>query len=130
MNNHYGDIRKASIFDLFSANDFRLVRAEDSNQSCGISEIYVKIYIKKPFAKNLSFSTQWDGELHGFVKCKYNLYEKTGFDNTVKITFSDWDNMFAVIFEDKEGNERPVYSVSHKDIEKLLEECIKPEKLD
>lgn len=129
MKKHYDNIQNSDLLDLFPAEDFRLVREEHRKIPCGVSEIPVIIDMKKPFSKMLSFKTPWDCELYGFVKCKKELFEKTGYDNTVKITVSDWDKKFTLIFEDQDGHEEPVYSVEKTALKELLENCRKPEKL-
>ncbi len=129
MKNHYENIKNSNLLDLFPIEDFRLVREEHRKIPCGISEIPITIDMKRTFSKMLSFKLPWDCELHGFVKCKKKLFEKTGYDNTVKITISDWDEKFTIIFEDEKGHEEPVYSVEKAEMKTLLENCIKPEKL-
>ncbi len=129
MGNHYENIRNANGLDLFPAKDFRLIAEENRVVPGGNSEIPVIIDMKADFAKTLSFPTPWDHELYGFLKCKASLYGKTGYDNTVKITLSEWDDRFTAIFEDKKGKEEPIYSIEKSDVKELLENCRKPDKL-
>lgn len=127
---HYNNIENADGMDLFPVEDFRLIPEEAREVPCGISEIPVKVDMHKKFAKSLSFKTSWDFELYGFVKCKKILFSKTGCDDTVSIHISDWDDKFIVIFENKDGDEKPVYSVKNDYVKNLLDKCIKPERLD
>ncbi|MFI3324597.1 MAG: hypothetical protein R3Y35_00305 [Clostridia bacterium] len=129
MKKHYDNILESELLDLFPSEHFRLVMTEDRKVPCGVSEIPVIIDMKKQFAKSLSFKTPWDCELFGFVKCKNTLFKKTGYANTVKITMSDWDDNFTLIFEDEDGNESPIYNMDKEYVKTLLEECIKPKKL-
>ncbi|MFI3206290.1 MAG: hypothetical protein R3Y33_03490 [Clostridia bacterium] len=127
MKKHYDNIQNSDLLDLFPSKDFRLIKEEHKKIPGGISEIPVIIDLKKPFAKTLSFKTPWDYELYGFVKCKQTLFQKTGYNNTVKITISDWDDKFTVVFEDKDGTESPIYSMEKDYVKQILEECRKPE---
>ncbi|MFI3313202.1 MAG: hypothetical protein R3Y62_04880 [Eubacteriales bacterium] len=129
MKKRYEHIEPKRMEELFPKEYFRLIPEAYKKIPGGATEIPVKVDLKKSFAKTLNFSVPWDGELYGFVRYKAELFEKTGYDNTVAITISDWDNQFTLIFEDDKGNEKPVYSTSKEDIKTLLEGCIKPEKL-
>lgn len=129
MKKRYQDIAPKRLEELFPTEYFRLIPEIYKVIPGGVTEIPVKIDMKKLFAKNLNFPVPWDGELYGFVRYKDELFAKTGYDNTVHITISDWDNQFTLIFEDDQGNEKPVYSTSKEDIKTLLEGCTKPPKL-
>ncbi|MFI3227596.1 MAG: hypothetical protein R3Y09_09320 [Clostridia bacterium] len=129
MTKRYDSVESVDMEKLFPSNYFRLINGVDRKMPKGYSEIPVKIYLKKNFVKDLSFKVPWDGELYGFVRNKVQLFEKTGYDNTVLITISDWEDKFTIIFEDAHGIEKPVYDVNYNEMKALLEECIKPEKL-
>lgn len=129
MTKPYESVDSVQISKLFPFDYFRLINSVDRKMPKGYSEIPVKMYLKKKFIKNLDFKVPWDGELYGFIRNKAQLFEKTGYDNTVLITISDRDDKFSVIFEDANGIEKPVYTVSCDEIKSLLEECIKPEML-
>lgn len=124
---HYENAADAKLSDIFSAEDFRLVPAEFKKAPCGYSEIFAEVDIKQDFAQKLSFDVPWDGELYGYLRNKSKLYSKLGKDTAVKVTLSDWDDKFAVIFEDKNGKEDPVFYVDPNEVKELLEKCMKPE---
>lgn len=129
MKKRYDHITPKEISQLFPAEYLRLVPEIYKKIPGGVTEIPVIIDMKKAFAKSLNFLVPWDGELYGFVRYKAELFEKTGYSNTVKITMVDWENHFTLIFEDDQGNEKPVYSAEKSDIKALLEACRKPEAL-
>lgn len=129
MTKRYEKIQKIELSKLFPVEDFRLVREEHRKIPGGISEIFIKVDLKKDFAKKLNFKAPWDGELYAFVKCKKELFKATGYDNTKKITITDWDDEFVIVFEDNKGHEEPIYSVEKNELKDLLENCRKPEKL-
>ncbi len=129
MAQRFEDVKKIDLAEIFQVKDFRLIREEHRKIKGGISEIPVKVDLKKEFAKSLNFKAPWDGEFYGFIKCKYDLFKKTGYDNTKRITIVDWDSHCVMIFEDDKGNEEPIYSASKDELKKLLENCRKPEKL-
>ncbi len=129
MKKHYTDITPKQISDLFPAEYLRLVPEAYKKIPGGVTEIPVVIDLKKTFAKSLNFPVPWDGELYGFIRYKAELFDKTGYDNTVKITMVDWENQFTLIFEDDKGNEKPVYSTNKADMKVLLEACRRPPSL-
>ncbi len=129
MKKRFDDVVEIKLSEIFAVNDFRLIREEHRNLLGGVSEIPISIDLKKDFAKSLDFEAPWDGELYGYIKCKKELFKKTGFDNTKKITIVDWDSHIIIIFEDEDGNEKPIYSVTKNELKYLLENCRKPEKL-
>ncbi len=126
MNKHYNDIELSSLNQIFPNKYFRLISSDFKKISYGISEIPVSIDLKKGFSKELSFKIPWDGELYGFVRNKSEIFKNIDSDKAVKLTISNWDNKFILIFEDEKGNPDKVFSVSKADIVKMLEECMKP----
>ncbi len=126
MKKHYERIIDADLLDLLPVEDFRLIKEEHRKVSVGISEIPVAIDMKAAFAKHLAFKVPWDGELYGALKRKQKLFEKIGCDDVVRLTIIDWDERFTLVFENKQGEERPVYSVEKAYIKNLLEHCRKP----
>lgn len=129
MKTHYAEIKNSDMLDLFPAEDIRLIRDQHKHIPGGISEISIKIDMKKAFAKKLSFKTPWDNEIFGFVKCKNKLFGKTGTQETAQITITDCDDSFTVIFEDTKGNESPVFKMDSDYVKNMLEACRKPESL-
>lgn len=129
MAKHYENIENSMLLELIPISDFRLIREEQRKIFHGYSEIPVTIDLKKTFADDLGFQVPWDNELYGFVKCKQKLFLKTGYDNTGKITISDWENKIILIFEGSDGTEGPIYAVEKTDLKELLEKCMKPKKL-
>ncbi len=129
MTKRYENVKSAELLDLMPVDDFRLVHEEQRKTVKGYSEIPVILDLKKAFAKTLNFKVPWDNELYGFLKCKKDLFAKTGYDNTAKITVSDWDDKIILIFEGTDGSEGPVYQIEKEYLKTLLDGCRKPEKL-
>lgn len=129
MSSRYVNIQKIELSKLFDVKDCRLIREEHRKIPGGISEIPIKFDIKKDFTSKLNFKIPWDGEVYAFVKGKKKLFGTTGYDNTRKITISDWDSHFVIIFEDDKGNEEPIYSAEKSDVKYLLENCRRPQTL-
>ncbi len=129
MTKRYEKIQAIELNKLFRVDNFRLIREEHRKVPGGISEIAIKVDLKKDFAKKLNFKTPWDGELYAFVNCKKVLFKTTGYDNTKKITISEWDEKFVVIFEDNNVHEEPIYSIDKVEFKHLLENCRKPDTL-
>lgn len=127
MTKRYDEIQPIVLAKFFAVDDFRMIRQADLEFPGGLSEIPIKVDLKKAFAKQLDFDAPWDGEMYAFIKCKQELFKKTGYDNTVQITMSDWEENITIIFEDAQGNEKPVYSTSKEELRYLLENCRKPE---
>lgn len=126
MTKRYSNILSSKLLELIPIMDFRLVHEEQKKSPKGCSEIPVIIDLKKSFTKTLSYPVPWDNELYGFMKCKKDLFAKTGYDNTAKITVSDWDNKIVLIFEGVDGSEGPIYEVEKENLKELLEGCRRP----
>lgn len=126
MTKRYENIQSSMLLELIPITDFRLVHEEQRKTPKGCSEIPVILDLKKSFAKKLNFSIPWDNELYGFVKCKKCLFAKTGYNNTAKITVSDWGKKIILIFEGGDGSEGPIYEVEQEYLKELLEGCRKP----
>ncbi len=129
MRKHYDNVAAGKLSELIPSNRFRLVDVLSRKQPHGISEIPVSIDLKKGFGKNLSFAIPWDGELYGFLRNKSLLFENIGADDIVRATINNWDDSFLLVFENKNGDEDPVYSVEKDEVIALLEECMKPQSL-
>ncbi len=126
MRKHYDEIKECKLSDIFLPNQFRLVNYEEKDVPHGISEIVVLMDLKKDFGKKLSYKIPWDGQLFGFVRNKKQIYKNIGTNTPKKLTISDWDDKCVFIFEDENGKEGPVFSVSKEEIADMLEKCIRP----
>ena len=126
---HYPKAKQATLESLFTSDYFRLIPTKLRELPHGISEIPVDIVLGKKFANSLSYEVPWDGGLYGFIRSKKLLFEKFSNDKIVKASICDWEDRFAVIFEDGKGKEDPVFFVKTEEVKKLLESCQRPKKI-
>ena len=65
----------------------------------------------------------WDGIIYGFVRGKKEIMEKLSGFEVKRITISDWDDKFQLLFEgEKETDEIPFF-VTGEEVRGLLENC-------
>lgn len=123
MANPYKNAPSAKLADFIPADKFWTILSQQRHIEGGVSEIPVEIHTKKPFADTLSFNIEWDGIVYGFVRGRNEISEKlSGFD-VKKITVSDWDDKFQLLFEgEKETDEIPFF-VTGEEVRELLENC-------
>ncbi|MGN1114168.1 MAG: hypothetical protein ACI4RC_03470 [Oscillospiraceae bacterium] len=123
---HYEYAKQAKLAEYFTPFNFRLIPSSVREMPHGISEIPIEIDIEKKFAKSLSYSTPWDGTIYGFVNNKKILLQKINKTEIKKISITDWEGSFGIIFESNDGKEDPVLIVSPEEVRTLLENCLKP----
>lgn len=123
MADSYRNAQSVRLADYIPADKFRTILSKQRHMEGGVSEIPVEIHTKKPFADTLSFNIEWDGIVYGFVRGRNEISEKlSGFD-VKKITVSDWDDKFQLLFEgEKETDEIPFF-VTGEEVRELLENC-------
>lgn len=123
MANSYKNAESVKLADYIGADKFRTILAEYRYFGGGVSEIPVEIHMKQPFADTLSFYVEWDGIVYGFVRGKKEISEKLSGFCVKRITLTDWDDKFQLLFEgESETDERPFF-VSCEDVRQLLESC-------
>lgn len=123
MADSYRNAQSVRLADYIPAEKFRTILSKQRHMEGGVSEIPVEIHMKKLFADTLSFYVEWDGIVYGFVRGKKEISEKlSGFD-VKRITVSDWDDKFQLLFEgEKETDEMPFF-VTGEEVRELLEKC-------
>lgn len=123
MANSYKNAPSAKLADFIPAEKFRTILAKHRHMEGGVSEIPVEIHMKKLFADTLSFYVGWDGIVYGFVRGRNVISEKlSGFD-VRKITISDWDDKFQLLFEGEEATDEIPFFVTGEEVRELLENC-------
>ena len=124
MANSYKNAESVTLSDFISADRFRMILPEHRHMEGGISEIPVEIQMKRPFADTLSLNVEWDGIVYGYVRGKKSILEKLkNFPVVTRITLTDWDDKFQLLFEgEKETDELP-YFVSADEVRTLIENC-------
>lgn len=123
MADSYKNAPSVRLADFIPAEKFRTILAKNRHIEGGVSEIPVEIHMKRRFADTLSFYVEWDGIVYGFVRGKKEISEKlSGFD-AKRITITDWDDKFQLLFEGEiETDERPFF-VTGEEVRQLLENC-------
>ena len=125
MSNQYNDAKFVTLGDFITPDKFRTILPEYRKLGGGVSEIPVEIHTKPPFTKSLSFNVGWDGMIYGFVRGKKDIAAKLGKIRDIsKITVTDWDDRFLMVFEGKKDEEMPFF-VSDDDVRELLETCLR-----
>ena len=123
MANSYKNAESVKLADYIPADKFRTILAEYRHMEGGVSEIPVEIHMKRPFADTLSLYVEWDGIVYGYVRGKKALSEKFPDLKIIRITLTDWDDRFQLLFEgERETDERP-YFVTGEEVRQLLENC-------
>ena len=125
MSNQYNDAVSVALSEYITPDKFRTILPECRKLGGGISEIFVEIHTKPPFTKSLSFNVSWDGMIYGYVRGKKDIAAKLGrIRNISKITITDWDDRFLMVFEGNKDEEVPLF-VSNDDVRELLENCLR-----
>lgn len=114
-----------NLKEVLPPNHFRTV--ESFKNLKAPSEFPVVIDMKTATKKQLSFSVSWDGILYAYARATdglLKLAKKATISeiSDVSASLNDWDDKFALIFEDKNKNEYS-YFVSKADVIDLLENC-------
>lgn len=123
MSEHFKNAKYGSLYDYITPDKFRTV-AEEQRGLLGKTEIAVELQLKPPARALLSFSVPWDGDLYGCVRGKAELQRRLNFTSEIsKIYIQDWDNMFLVLFEQKDNVGYYAVYVPTKDVIDLLENC-------
>lgn len=123
MSNQYNDAKFVTLGDFITPDKFRTILPEYRKMGGGFSEIPVEIHTKPPFTKSLSFNVGWDGIIYGYVRGKKDISAKLGVTPKIaKITVTDWDDRFLMVFEGSENEEIPFF-VSNDEVRDLLETC-------
>ena len=113
-----------SLTDFIPWKLFRTTLSEYRHYPPGVSEIFVEIQLKEPFAKSLSFDVPWDGLMYGYVRGKKEIVEKLGDFSVIKlISLQDWDDRFLLLFENEDKSKEKPFFVSQDDVRELLENC-------
>lgn len=121
----YEDAKRDMLCRYIPADKFRLVGSAYKNVPGGLTEVRVKLNIKKKFADALSFNTSKSGLLFGWVRAGEMLKKEDGSKSAEKIELYDWDNGFLMLIFYKEGSKQGVF-VSSEDVRLLLENCMRP----
>ncbi len=125
MSNQYNDAKFVTLDEFITPVKFRTILPEHRKAGGGVSEIPVEIHTKPPFTKSLSFKVGWDGIIYGYVRGKKEISAKLGGTPIiVKITVTDWDDRFLMVFEGSENEEIP-YFVKSDEVRELLENCLR-----
>lgn len=124
MANSFRNAERAVLSDYIPADKFRTILPEHRHIEGGITEIPVEIHMKRPFAKKLSFNVEWDGILYGFVRGKKDITAKLGsMEKITRITLSDWDDKFQLLFEGTSETEEQPFFVTPAEVLDLIENC-------
>lgn len=124
MANSYKNAEKAVLRDYIPAERFRTIIPEYKIYPCGVSEIPAEIEIKRPFAETLSFFVEWDGVLYGFLRGKKELKALLpDFPEIKRVTLTDWDDHFLLLFEGEGENKEKPFTVTYDEVRELLESC-------
>lgn len=125
MSNQYNDAKFVTLGEFITPDKFRTILPEYRKIGGGVSEIPVEIQTKPPFTKSLSFKVGWDGIIYGYVRGKKEISAKLGgIPTIVKITVTDWDDRFLMVFEGNENEEIPFF-VKSEEVRDLLENCLR-----
>ncbi|MGN0174010.1 MAG: hypothetical protein ACI39F_06180 [Acutalibacteraceae bacterium] len=92
------------------------------------SEIPVVIEVKNDTKKKLDFKISWDGEIYAYARCTpefLKLSDKNDVSQIGDLTASlnDWDDKFALTFDNTDDNKEYSYFVSKEDVIYLLNNC-------
>ena len=124
---HFQNIMNASLFDYISAYDVRLVPSSIRNEYPGRTEIPLELHFKPSTVKKLSYSVPWGGVLYGFVRNADELSQKIGIKSElVRVTVSDWDERFVLIFGAQSEKDTLAFNISEEDALKLAGSCLRP----
>lgn len=124
MANSFRNAQSAVLSDYIPADKFRTILPEHRHMEGGITEIPVEIHMKRPFAKKLSFKTEWDGIIYGFVRGKKDIIARLGsMKKITRITLTDWDDKFQLLFEGTEQSEELPFFVTPDEVLDLIENC-------
>ena len=124
MADSYKNAQSVSLCDYIPADRFRTILPEHRHMGGGISEIPVEINMKRSFADTLSFYVEWDGIVYGYVRGRKLIDEKLeGFPPVRRITLTDWDDKFQLLFEGEGETDELPYFVTYDEVRQLLENC-------
>ena len=112
--------------DMIPADHFRTVVSFGAPKAP--REIPVRIQMKDPFQRSLSFRTPWSGVIYGYIRCTDRLLELLGAYGLGRIqqlmaALSDWDTRFTIVFENQSIERELSFFVSNEDVRDLLENC-------
>ena len=125
MSKQYKDTKSVALGEFITPEKFRTILPESRKVGGGVSEIPVEIHTKPPFTKSLSFHVGWDGIIYGYVRGKKEISAKLGETLKIaKITVTDWDDRFLMMFEGYEKEEISFF-VSSDEVRELLETCLR-----
>ena len=124
MANSFRNAERAVLSDYIPADRFRTILPEHRHIEGGITEIPVEIHMKRPFAKKLSFTVEWDGIIYGFVRGKKDIIARLdGMEKLSRITISDWDDKFQLLFEGTGKHTELPFFVTPAEVLDLIENC-------
>lgn len=127
------DLEIINLSDYFSAGKFRLVPADCSHFSGGISEVPVFINIHADFTKALAFDTNNLQQFYGFAIMESNLQKVNGGEyysperkgNLKFVELNDCGDLWIIKFEFFDDSKK-LYAFKSEEIIPILNGCRKP----